>query len=129
VSSTLREDGRVAQITSRIKAELLGVSVVTVAELKRGALAADFGERRTREIEDHLRRYIALPIDRDIAEEWARLRLRCDRLGRSKNENDLWIAATAKRHGLRLATLDRDHYDIPGLAVIQHDGTEVTVPE
>lgn len=105
------------------------MSVVTVAELKRGAIAAGFGERRTRELEDHLRLYVALSIDRDIAEEWARMRVRCDRLGRSKNDNDLWIAATAKRYALPLATLDRDQYDIPGLAVIQHDGTEVSVPE
>ncbi len=105
------------------------MSVVTVAELKRGALAASFGPRRTRELEDHLRLYVALSIDRDIAEEWARMRVRCDTLGRSKNDNDLWIAATAKRYGLPLASLDRDQYDIPGLAVIQHDGTEVSVPE
>lgn len=108
--------------------ELLGVSVVTVAELKRGALAASFGERRTRELEDHLRLYVALSIDRDIAEEWARMRVRCDRLGRSKNDNDLWIAATAGRYGLALATLDRDQLDIPGLRVIAEDGVERTVP-
>lgn len=45
-----------------------------------------------------------------------------------KEDNDLWIAATASRYGLALATLDRDHYDIPGLTVIREDGTEVSAP-
>lgn len=107
----------------------LAVSVVTVAELKRGALAARWGERRTVELDEHLRGYVVLAIDAEIAEEWARVRVRCDELGRQKGDNDLWVAATAKRYSLPLATLDRDHFDVPGLTVIREDGTELTVPE
>lgn len=113
----------------RLGTSSLAVSVVTVAELKRGALAARWGDRRTSELDAHLRAYVVLPIDHAIAEEWARIRVRCDELGRQKGDNDLWVAATAKRYGLTLATLDRDHYDVPGLTVIREDGSEVNVTE
>jgi YD repeat-containing protein len=129
VSSTLRDDGRTDRIRSRLMQETLGISVVTVAELKRGAIAAGFGERRSLQLEDHLALYAAVSIDRDTAEEWARTRVRCDGLGRRKEDNDLWIAATAKRSGVPLASLDHDFYDIPGLTVIREDGVEVNVPE
>ncbi len=114
---------------ARLTPEVLAVSVVTVAELKRGAIAARWSDRRIQEIDERLKDYVVLTMDRSVAESWAQMRVRCDRLGRRKNDNDLWIAATAKRYGLPLATLDRDQYDIPGLAVIQHDGTEVSVPD
>lgn len=113
----------------RLGRHVLAVSVVTVAELKRGAIAARWTERRTEELNEHLRRYVVLLVDGDVADEWARTRVRCDELGRQKSDNDLWIAATAKRYGLPLATLDSDHHDIPGLTVIRDDGSEVSVPE
>jgi len=129
VSSVLRQDDRIARLRPRLDANVLAVSVVTVAELKRGAMLARWGERKTAELEEHLGTYVLIAVDRDVAEEWARVRVRSDHLGRQKSDNDLWIAATAKRHGLPLVTLDRDQYDIPGIAVVQHDGTEVAVPE
>jgi predicted nucleic acid-binding protein len=114
---------------ARLTPELLAVSVVTVAELKRGAIAARWSDRRVQEIDERLKDYVVLTLDRSVAESWAQMRVRCDRLGRRKNDNDLWIAATAKRYGLPLATLDRDQQDIPGLHVIGEDGIEVAVPD
>ena len=112
-----------------LQARALAVSVVTVAEIKRGAISARWGEERSKELDDHLRGYLVLTVDVEVADEWARLRARCDDLGRQKGDNDLWIAATAKRHDLPLATLDRDHHDIPGLNLIREDGSEISVPE
>lgn len=114
---------------SRLAAERLAVSVVTIAEIKRGAVAARWGERRLQDLDARLLSYAVVSIDRDVADAWAELRVRCDRLGRRKNDNDLWIAATARRYGIALATLDRDQQDIPGLRVIREDGSEVSVPE
>lgn len=129
VSSSMKDDERIVRMRPGLAAHVLAVSVVTVAELKRGALLRRWSEGRVSELEDFLRGYVVIAIDRDVAEEWARTRVRCDALGRRKADNDLWIAATAKRYEMALATLDRDHYDIPGLTVIREDGTEVTVPE
>lgn len=118
-----------ARMRGRLGTNGLAVSVVTVAEVRRGALAAHWGDRRLLELDEHLRGYVVLTVDVGIAEEWARLRVRCDELGRQKGDNDLWVAATAKRYELALATLDRDQYDVPGLTVIREDGTEVSVPD
>jgi len=104
------------------------ISVVTVGEMRSGALRARWGERRLRALEDHLAAHVILPIDPAICDEWAHLRARCLELGRQKRDNDLWIAATAIRHGLSLATLDAGQQEIPGLTVVREDGTEVTVP-
>jgi predicted nucleic acid-binding protein len=42
-----------------------------------------------------------------------------ERAGHSVAANDLWIAACAKRHALRLVTNNRRHFDfIPGLQII-----------
>lgn len=104
------------------------ISAVTIGEMRRGANEAAWGERRRGALERHLRTYLILPIDSEVAEEWARLGARCTELGRTKRDNDLWIAATAMRHALAVATLDADYYDIPGVAVISADGSEISVP-
>jgi predicted nucleic acid-binding protein len=63
-----------------------------------------------------------LPIDADVAAEWARLRVHLAHAGRRINVNDLWIAATAAAHGLPVITQDED-FDaldgVVGVAVIR----------
>lgn len=103
--------------------------MITLGEMRFGAIRAAWGEIRRRALDDHLETYVALPVDSSVAELWAHLRARCFELGRPKDDNDLWIAATAERYEIPLATLDRDHHDIPGLTVIREDGSEVSVPE
>lgn len=104
------------------------ISAVTVGEMRRGAIEAGWGERRRRGLEAHLRTYVILPIDSEVASEWARLGARCTELGRAKRDNDLWIAATAIRHAFAVAALDRDFEDIPGMTLIRRDGSETVVP-
>lgn len=116
-------------MAGRLHASIQAISVVTVAELKRGAISAGWSAARATALETHLARYLILTFDAEIANAWARLRARCDQLERAKSDNDLWIAATAARYRIPLATLDRDHHDIPGLTLIREDGKEVSVPD
>ena len=129
LSSILARDGRTDRISPRLGISIRAISAVTVGEMRTGALKARWGEPRVHALDDHLGHYVILSIDRSVAEHWARLRVRCLELGRPKGENDLWIAATARRHGIPLATLDVGQQDIPGLTVIGADGTEVTIAE
>ncbi|MGH2377083.1 MAG: PIN domain-containing protein [Candidatus Limnocylindria bacterium] len=129
VSSIFGVDGRARLIEMHRSSAVRAVSVITVGEVRFGQIRARWGQERRRALDDHLRTYVALAIDESVADVWARLRQRCLELGRAKRDNDLWIAATAKRYGLPLATLDRDHHDIPGITVIRDDGSEVTTPE
>ena len=49
-----------------------------------------------------------LPIDGEVAAEWARLRVHLAHTGRRVNVNDLWIAATAAANRLPVVTQDDD---------------------
>lgn len=128
VSSLLRRDVRTSGMGPQLAGSVHAISVVTVGEMRGGAIAARWSDARLKALEDHLRAYLIFPVDSEVAQEWARSWARCHQLGHPKRDNDLWIAATARRHGVPLATLDAGQQDIPGLTVVREDGTELTVP-
>lgn len=99
----------------------LGVSVVTIGELRAGVMgASDAVERSKRwatlEAAQRLR---PLPVDQAVATQWAELRERLRETGRRMPVNDSWIAATAIAHGLPVVTQHDDYDDVPGLSVIK----------
>ena len=99
------------------------VSVVTVAELQAGVLAAKDTETRSRRLTtlEILADLAPLPIDEAVAHHWARLRVLLADAGRRANVNDLWIAATAVAHDLPVVTQD-DDFDVlvvHGVAVLK----------
>ncbi len=55
---------------------------------------------------------------------WARLWSDCRARGANVGDNDLWIAATAVRLDLPVATLDGDFQRISGLRIIDEAGAE-----
>lgn len=55
-----------------------------------------------------------LPVDADVAAEWARLRVYLSETGRRVNVNDLWIAATAAAHSLPVVAQDGDFWPLEG---------------
>lgn len=100
--------------------EQIAVSVVTVAELRLGVLAALDGPTRARRLETLSRaeRLEPLPIDVKVAHAWATLRLALRDKGQKMPLNDSWIAATAIAHHLAVASQDSDYDEVPGLEVI-----------
>ncbi|MEO7798139.1 MAG: type II toxin-antitoxin system VapC family toxin [Opitutaceae bacterium] len=63
-------------------------------------------------------RFFVLPVNQDVAATYADLRFECERAGITVEALDLLIAATAKTHGLIVATLNVGHFSvIPGLTV------------
>jgi predicted nucleic acid-binding protein len=101
--------------------ERVAVSVVTVAELRLGVLAAKDGPTRARRLET-LSAAAALdpvPIDEGVAHAWAALRLALRDAGRRMPINDSWIAATAIANDMAVASQDDDYDAIPGLRVIR----------
>jgi predicted nucleic acid-binding protein len=94
------------------------VSVVTLAELHAGVLAARDTDTRARRMAtlDVLSDIEILPIDADVARVWARLRVSLAEAGRRINVNDLWIAATAARHRLPVVSQDDDFQAVDGMS-------------
>ena len=98
--------------------EEAAVSVVTLAELQAGVLAAQDTQTRARRMAtlDVLNDIEILPIDVAVARIWAQLRVSLAEAGRQINVNDLWIAATAARHRLPVVSQDNDFQAVDGMA-------------
>ena len=94
------------------------VSVVTLAELQAGVLAARDTDTRARRMAtlDVLSDVELLPIDADVARVWAQLRVSLAEARRRINVNDLWIAATAARHRLPVVSQDDDFQALDGMS-------------
>lgn len=114
-----RESGRPIQTESL--PEEIGVSVITVGQLRAGVLAALDVETRDRRLAT-LTQALALepiPIDGSVAESWARLRLLLRDTEQKMPVNDSWICATAITLALPVVTQDEDYVEVPGLDVIK----------
>ena len=87
------------------------ISVVTIAELQAGVLAAADTVTRARRLAtlDSVAGLEALPIDIVAAGHWATLRVRLAEEGRRINVSDLWIAAVASANDLPIITQDSDY--------------------
>ncbi len=100
--------------------DVLVVSVITVAELQAGVLAASDPatvSTRLRTLQLALESE-PLPVDAAVAQEWALLRVEVARAGRRVNVNDLWIAATARANRLRVVAQDGDFALLAALGLI-----------
>ena len=99
----------------------VGVSVITIGELRAGVLTATDVVTRDRRLAT-LTVALSLdpvPIDESVAAAWARLRVLLRDEGRRMPLNDSWIAATAIALGVSVATQDDDYDGVPGLDVVR----------
>lgn len=67
------------------------------------------------------RRSSVLVLDEDTAERYAVIHDYLRREGTPVSPNDLWIAASAAQHALRILTLDGDFGRIPHVIVEKFD--------
>jgi len=92
---------------------------MTVAELHRGALKREWGERRYQELRTHLRQFAVAPYNEEICIAYAHLVNRLERAGRPIAVADAWIAASALSLGIPLMTHNRRHFSrVPDLHVL-----------
>ncbi|WP_298992796.1 type II toxin-antitoxin system VapC family toxin [uncultured Pseudokineococcus sp.] len=86
------------------------VSVITLAELHAGVLAAGDTETRSRRLAtlEAVSVVEPLPVTAEVARHWARLRVGLAETGRRAKVNDLWIAAVAAANGMDVVTQDDD---------------------
>jgi tRNA(fMet)-specific endonuclease VapC len=112
--------GEEAGIAARMAdADAVFVSAVTIGEL-------DFGARRSRRTQDNMARIDrlvartrVLECDAQVARLYGEIKHRLAEKGTPNPTNDMWIAATARRWRLDLATRD-DHFDhVQDLSVVR----------
>ena len=104
--------------------ELQYVSVINLAEIKKGIELLAEGRRRrelqnwlANELEDWFSGHI-LPMDRRVADCWAQLAVGGIKIGRPLPAIDSLIAATAIAHNLTIATRNIRDFEAAGVKVI-----------
>jgi predicted nucleic acid-binding protein len=100
----------------------LGVSMITAAELELGVLRAKDGRTRARRLATLTQvraAYPLLPIDAITASCFARLTDEALARGHRRRDHDTWIAATAMRHGVPVATQDDDFTAFESVLVLR----------
>lgn len=115
----------IAQEVGRQLGELpdeIAVSVVTAAELELGVLRAkdtDTRARRLATLAQVRATYPLLPVDAGTASCFARIAAAELEAGRRIRRHDAWIAATALRHGVAVATQDADFSAFGSVTVVR----------
>lgn len=95
------------------------IAAQTVAEMRFGALNNNWGEKRKHSLEAFFSQFTVLYPNDAICSLWAQTLDIGFRAGKSVDESDAWIAATALALGAPLVTHNAKDFDfIPGLKVI-----------
>jgi predicted nucleic acid-binding protein len=99
----------------------IGLSIVTIGELRAGVLAAADVNIRDRRLTTLMRalELQPIPVDEGVADAWARLRILLRDQGLRMPVNDSWIAATALALGVPIVTHDADYLELAGLDVVR----------
>jgi predicted nucleic acid-binding protein len=106
------------QLQTALIPDQVATTVITLAELNAGVLAARTAEIRARRLRtlDAVADLTALPVDEEAARLWALLRVHLAEKGRRVRVNDLWIAAIAASRHLPVVTQDDDFDALEGVA-------------
>jgi toxin FitB len=106
----LRPDPGVVSWTADVDEDCVFISVISLAELRRGIERLAAGSRRRR-LDEWLRDELperfagrVLAVDSEVADAWGRITARCETAGRPLSTMDGFIAATAEAHRLALVT-------------------------
>ena len=97
------------------------ISFQTLEELLFGLHSSGWGVARTLRFREHIDKYevVWLEPESNLVAIAARLHSDLQRMGRTLDVADAWIAATALMRQCPLASDDRDFVGIPGLPLIQ----------
>jgi tRNA(fMet)-specific endonuclease VapC len=97
--------------------DYIGINTVVLGELLSGFTGGTKELRNRKELEEFLNspRVELLAIDEGTAEYYAKIFWNLKTRGQPIPTNDLWIAASAMKHGLALYTLDTHFQKIDGL--------------
>ena len=118
-SLAMRGDAGVVEALRRI--DRIFFSAVSLGELYTGFKAG----RREKENREELARFLDSPrvtlltIDEETAEFYAEILIGLKSQGTPIPTNDIWIAAAAFQHGLKLFTRDRHFRHVAGLVLLQ----------
>jgi predicted nucleic acid-binding protein len=111
-----RESGR--PIDEHLLPDEVATTVITLAELHAGVLAAADTDTRARRLVtlEAVADIHAFSVDEAAARTWAQMRVHLAETGQRVRVNDLWIAAVAAANRLPVVTQDDDFEPVRGVA-------------
>lgn len=94
------------------RADLVGVSTITLGELRTGFLLGNRQRRNEAELDSFLDNPVVqvLTVDSETSRQYAEIVAELRKAGTPIPTNDIWIAATAARNGTSVLTCD-DHFE------------------
>ena len=105
-------------VKARLERAVLGISVISLAELRSGHAAKGWGQERKSSAERVINAYLWFPLDLDVVDKCAALRAANLRNAWNVGDNDLWIAATALSRGCPVVSCDLDFCRVEGIDLI-----------
>ncbi len=109
------------QLVERFAGNQLFLTPPTVAELRYGALVAEWGRPRRDRLERAIGATTVVPVTDALLSAVAELRFACRRVGHPLADrvhgNDLWIAACAVHIRAAVLSADRIYAGAPGVAI------------
>ena len=114
-----KRDTRGAWYASKLGTSERVISFMTVGELRAWAILRRWSDARRANLEALIASHLVLIPDDRTTTVWAEIHSERRRKGQPIECGDCWIAATAVRHGLVLATHNRGHYEgVAGLSLM-----------
>ena len=124
VSFMFRGDTRGEPYREFLHDKRVGISFMTVAELRRWMIQHGWGEQRREHFARFLDRFTVFYSDDALCTAWAAIVAYCNQAGQPIAPSDAWVAAAAWLASIPLVTHNVRHFrDIPGLEVISFQST------
>ena len=117
-SYALKGDEGVVEALS--EADEIGFSVISIGELLFGFKLGGREQKNRKELEQFLDspRVVVYSVNDGTAEFYAQILINLRKIGKPVPTNDIWIAAVAFQHGLKLFTKDTHFQAIAGLYLV-----------
>ena len=118
-------DTRAEVYQPHVKGKTVAISFITVGELYFGAEKRKWSGKTLRNLEERLKAVVIVPYDIELCRTYGKVRVSLP-AGLVVAPNDLWIAACAIRHSIKLVTNNRKHFErIPNLILISETPSKI----
>jgi toxin FitB len=106
VASLLQKNQAPPWVLRHLAGARIWLTFVTVGELAKWTVVRRWGEYRRDRLDAWISRRPVIPYDGEIARIWGELAGAAQLRGRSRPQNDMWIAACCLRYQVPLVTLN-----------------------
>ncbi len=115
ITAWLKGDASVADKID--KAKEIHIPVIVLGELYYGALYSTRVEKNIKDIKSISRNYNVLKVDEETTITYGNIKTALRKKGKPIPENDIWIAAIAKRYELVVVTRDKHFKEIESINI------------